>query len=644
MKGALPPLTGLVWLATTLPLPAQGRGLVHLDRFSGEARLTGEFRDERRQNSFFSLEEREKTLREDLKLRFAGNVYHPRLLEYDLETTVGLEQQGIDGNGVQNRSINASNLGYDLHTRIFWRHPYSAHIYSTRQETRTRQTFFETTEATIMETGAELFARKWILPTRAHYHHYTYRGRGLDNNDETRDNFKLDGRRFERTHRIQYAVEYNDIDITNFDTHFTDFDALLSDALNFGAADRNVLSSSIRFREQNGDFDNEALIGGLGLGLDWGHGLKSKHDLTFDHFRVRNQGASLNETWRHTSLVTYRLYSSLDLRLGFDGQRTDQGDAAVNRAGTTGEVEYRKKTVFGDLHLRYANQTYWQNEQSQDRPVGVVDESHTYVPGVPLTLDNFGVDLASVVVTDATGLTVYQRGLDYVLTVFAGRVRIDVTPGSRILPNQVILVDYVFQPRPEQRFRSASNTFGFGFSFFEHVDLELGWSQTNQKLLGGIDSGTLQDTTRKFARLGVHQGEHLAAVEYEDLDSVFTPFERWRMEIGSAGRLAPWLSWRAGASTFESRFKDQSGKERGTTVTGQLVAPVSDSFHFDLRSEWRNVDYRTDRGTGILFEANAVHTFRKTEVRLQLRFSNEEFDVATDQRVIYAMLTVSRRF
>ncbi len=633
-----------VLLAAASSVNAQRRTWFHLTEFGGDFQLRGEYRDERRVTDYSTLIEKEKTLREDLHLRFAGDIYHPRLLEYELATSLGLEQQWIGGAGVRNRSINSTNLGYDFHARILWQHPYSAHIYSNRQETRTRQTFFETTEATVTETGMDLLAKKWWIPSRLHYHHYTYKGRGLDDNDETRDNFEFEGRRFDKTRRLQYSIKYNDITISSFDSQFTDLDAFFSHGWNFGNKDQDTFSNSIRYREQNGDYDNESLIGNASLHFQWRENLSSDHDLIFDHFRVRNADTSLNETWRHTSTLTYELFSSLDVRAGFQGQRTDQGDAAINRAGYVGDIDYRKKTFFGNLRINYHQDTYWQNEQSDDKPVSVLDESHTYIPGIPLLLNNFSVDLSSIVITDATGLTVYQNGTDYLISVSAGRVRIEIPAGSRILPNQVILVDYLFLPRPEQRFKSVGQSLTFGFDILEFADIELAWSETNQSLLGGFDSGTLDDSSRLKASLALHSGPNQVRGLYENLDSKFTPFERWEFGASTSTRILQWLEGRSSATTYESRFKDQTGKERGTTLQAQLLAVLSENSRIDTRAEWRKIKYRTDKGKGFLFESNLIQRFRATEVKFQVRYSDEVFDVATDQRILYAMLSVARRF
>ena len=131
---------------------------------------------------------------------------------------------------------------------------------------------------------------------------------------------------------------------------------------------------------------------------------------------------------------------------------------------------------------------------------------------------------------------------------------------------------------------------------------------------------------------------------YENQDASFNPFERHEFSASASLPIADDVAWRSTASTFETRFKGEFEKERGTTVTTDVDVILGPSTRLNFRGEYRRIDLRTDEGDGYLVETIFVHRFRETEIDFRLQYSDEEFDVASDQEIFYAQFTITRRF
>ena len=84
----------------------------------------------------------------------------------------------------------------------------------------------------------------------------------------------------------------------------------------------------------------------------------------------------------------------------------------------------------------------------------VIDEQHVFTDPFPVELSEANIDIASIVVTDANGIEIYQEGDDYTVTEVDGNVSLNITPLGVVLPNitngQQLHVDYTYTFDPAQ--------------------------------------------------------------------------------------------------------------------------------------------------------------------------------------------------
>ncbi len=613
------------------------------ERISGYVRLSGESWNEKRVGRNSSIERNEMRAKEEVMVHVLGFWYHPKLMEFDLQGLAGLEQRQISSNGaLRSNAVDARNLGYDLHTRWFKELPYSLELYSLRNETQTRQAFFDTTEAVITESGFNLDAHDWYLPSRLHYHHYRYQGRGLNDFNQIRDNLRMEGRREDEDRQLSYSAEFNDVSLANFGLPYKDYSLNLGSTFFFDEDNRDRWYNGFSWRGQTGSNTNS----NLDLNSNYHNQLSESlaADMSTQYTRYR-RGGQATDTLSFMSGLSHQLFSSLHSSASLRYSRSSFGGSNLDTYGARVALDYRKKTAVGPLDIQQSFDVYTQDRGALQGTALVLDESHVYNPGTPIILAGLAVDHASVVVTDDTGLIIYQLGSDYTLLRIGSRTRIDIPVTSLISPGQTILVDYSFQPTPEQkvRFQTVSTVISLGI--MDRAELSVGRDGVDQTLLSGFDDGTLEQSTRSFASVRAFPVQSLTlGGEYEQFKSNIAPFRRRRVYASYQEDLLDSVVFQAAATAYRSIFENFEGAETGRSASAGLSAAIARSAVADLRAEAHRVRYRTDRGSGYLLEADLRKNFRRTVLSFQARYTNESFLVADDQRILILQFIVTRNF
>ena len=632
-----------LFVASSLSAQSTQTGGVRFLDWDPRLRLGFEWRDESRRTEFNELQQRERTFREDFLLRTRGYAYHPRLLDFNASGAIGLEQTDVETTGdVQQRSLDGRNIAYDVRTRWFKEHPYTATLYGVRNEVRARQTLFRTTEALVTEAGAEASAKEWWIPSRVSVRDYDYDGRGADTNEEHRTGAEIEGTRSVDGTIYQYALRQNDVDLQSSNRRFEDFEGYVSGSWRMGQTDDDRVATSVRQRTQRGDIDTDSMQASASADLKWSETVNTSTRVERLEFSADGSGA--NDTSRVESSATHRLYESLVSQVGVNALRNEFEGGQIERYGGNVDLRYRKDIGFGRLELGYRLDSYVQDEQSASQPILVLDEPQIASLGAPIVLDNFGADPATVVVTDATGLILYFEPQDYTLTATQGRVEISISLGGNIVPGQTILVDYSYLPRPPVRFVNNGQGVRAGLRVQEWLGFEVGLLDRTQDLKSGTDTGVLNNEHSVLGAVDIGDRDRSLRAEYEDRDATFASYER--IEYSGSLRLpAPDpLQWQLSASTFETRFKDDDRTERGDTLRTMLDSMIGLGTHASLRAEYRRLDLRTDEGNGWLVEAMLTHEFRRTTIDLRMSIGEERFVVASDQTHFQIWLYFTRSF
>ncbi len=623
---------------------AQEKGGLRLQKFEGGLRFTGSYRKDTTSSWGKDLSYWEKRFRENILLDFTGYYYHPRLLFFRLQADLGLEQSSTGGDYENlGGNIDNRNIGYRADLDILKEHPYPSHVYTLRRETRNRQLFARPTEAVITESGLDLRARKWWIPSKFHYHRYTYNGTWRDFRDERRDNFHLAGTRSERGAYYDYSVEYNKVDTQYTSNRYDDLFAFASTRHDLDKSGKSSFFNRAFLRDQTGSISNRHAGYDSTLRIQFLPKLYSLHTFGFD--RSERRGGGENENLRVTSSLHHQLYDSLDSQVAGRMERSDFTEGRIDRYGGDGGFAYRKKTFFGSLYGNYSMGWFLQDENFQDLLVSVLDEGHAVTQGVPIYLNHSGVVDSSVVITNETGLIVYSQSAgDYTLSHVGLQLRIDIPLGSRIATGQTILVDYDYKPYQDRRFETRTRNLGVGFRVLDFFSLELGMDKMAQDLLSGSGGETLDHLRTKRARARLFQWDQSFSVQYEERKSRLTPYERLSFDLGGGFDIGRTTRLNHGLNSWWTKYPDEGDQERGRGLFLELNSGSPQSTFLFLRGTYRETHLRSDDGKGYNLEARFSHRFRKTTVGLEFQYLKERYKISSDQEYINFKIFLERKF
>jgi hypothetical protein len=614
-----------------------------VQKFNGKVTMKTETIDETQNSLNGTLNHKELRTREEIALAFLGFYYHPKFMEFDFRGTYGLEQRDISTNGaLKSNQVDGQNLSYDLRLRILKDLDYSGEIYARRSENVTRQAFFESSEAIIAETGANLRAKEWYIPTIFNINHYSYEGRGLNEYSEARDTIRVEGRRDDEDVHYQYLTEYNDARLGNYGYRYQDLNLNGSATHYLGDSNQNRLFNGAYYRQQKGSNENSNLNWNSSYRHQWLDSLFSQHDLQYTSFK---RGTNTTDTLSLSSGINHQLFQSLASSFAVRWSDSKFGEGNLSAWGARAGLNYRKKIPIGNISIGQTYDLYMQDRGALQGIANVVDEIHTNVAGVPIFLQNLVVDSLSVVVTDSSGLRIYQPGLDYFVIVLGARTRVDIPVSSQINPGQSLLIDYSYQPTPEQKVRTDTVSTVGTLSVRDTADFSLGYSSVGQLLLSGFDDGTLEESKRIFANARYYPvSSTVLGAEYEDYQSNLIPFTRTRVYGDYSTLINEAYTWQTTASFYRIDFPGDPRTEYGGSISASMIAYLDWTSQANLRAEVHRDRFRTDDGKGYLLEVGYQKTFRKISYSLTGRFLDETFDIADDQRLITVQFIISRRF
>lgn len=618
------------------------------DRFavtdvSGALDLSGDHRQEKRVTSSGELDLKELRFREELTVVMAGFYYHPKLIEFELETLMGLEQRSTEfTGGASSNSVDGQNYGYDLHILAFKDLPYTSEFYTSRQQSFTRQAFFPTNEIIVEEIGLRGKAKEWWIPSTADIRHSTFEGRGTSSYGQTRDQLKLEGRRTEESAQYHYSAEANTIDL-NTGAGTTDDLNLNASTLHFlGSEDENRISNTLNVRNQFGDNTTSNLNTNTTYDHAWSEHLGSRHSIALSSL---SRGDNNNQSVTLGSSVSHQLFNSLSSGAGVTWSAAKLGEASLNSYGLNGNLGYSKETPVGKIGLSQSLDVLMRNRGSLQGVASVLGESFVFTSGVPIILANIAVDSLSVVVRDDTGLITYTRNVDYFVVELGSQTRIDIPVTSLISSGDTILVDYDFEPTPEQGLQTNTSTTTASLAVSDVANFTVGRTVVNQDLISGFEDGTLENSARTFASVNLTPWSTTSlGANYEEYESSLAPFRRMSASLNQGLPVFKRLDWQASGNTYYVTFGDDPRAEHGMSASTSLFAGISSSLQASLRAEFHQATFRTDQGRGYMTEFEVLKKLGQTSFTLTASYVDEVFDIATDQSLFRVQFHVTRNF
>ncbi|MBI4584469.1 MAG: hypothetical protein HY717_10650 [Planctomycetes bacterium] len=594
-----------------------------VDKLGGYAGASYRFLDE--SHSASDLKRTDHLLQERVGLGAAGSVYSPNFLLYEATGVVGPMQEWAED---QSASTYDSGELYEVDAgmHLFPKRFHPADLSFSREETIQPQIFTSQLELTTT-TGT---ATQHFLNDDGGLHlSYLHReieqrvfgGEELPLVDVVEDTAGASGD-YRLTARQNVSASYNFQHVDQLEAEENSFDAhnvLANHEWYFGGERDHDLRTRFEANLQQGSLDQKL--------FRWHEIFESKitKDLSGDtQFRFEKNDTNLIDltTIRGEGSLRHQLYDSLSTTLHlFGGRQIVDGSSTTDNVGGDLSFLYHKKTpagIFRCTSVTFLERRFTENDQG-----GAIDESHTFPAAPPeeIRLLRSGIDLASLVITDPTGLIFYRENTDYTLAQDSnGFITITRVFTGTIPLGGTILVDYVFKTGTDFTLDTFDQTLRLEHEFTGGLTPYFALFYQDQNFEDVEGPGNLQpiDERSLIGGLEWRRPSFLMGGEYENRESTILPFDAVRLRAQGtyqidndhrvlANILQSWLFYQdpgRDVSILQGNARWQSTLERHLTFS-------MDSFVF--------YEYDTLQGTsyGFAFVGALDYVWRQFHFRLE---------------------------
>lgn len=629
-------------------LLAAGMGLVVLSANSAwtEEIKPIEFRDFKGELAFEYLSEtetikgdtvdydsRESIYEETVGLYTKGYIYHPNLFDFDLGLRVGLDQDYEKGTYEENRASRL--LEYNAHVSIEKKRPYGFELFALKDQQIVEFQFTPNAIVDVSEYTLLWQSRNRFIPTSVRVSTLTKDQRGVFRREEDEKRLTISS-----SHTIPgLSSSYLRLDFRDYTEKITglnllDQDFTFTNTLNLGEENRKNLTTTVHYFSEKDTNTYDQLTATTDLRWKHTENLESFYNLNIFDSTVSFPETESVETFSHAEHVGIRhqLYDNLKTVASVHYSDSDSDIFKETRLGGDLDFFYVRPVPIGSVRANLGFSLEKDDLSSTGGLIPVVNESHIMSDVEPVLLDNVGVDLDSITITDVTGSIVYQEGIDYELLVEDGRVRIIRLITGQILQDQEVLVDYLYQGEENLAYTSRRVRFGSGLTLFNHFSIDYSFESIVPDILSGspAEGRVLEETMNRVdAR---YYGTRSSGLHYEldsfyeDRDSNFSPVK----SLGVNGQVSRPF-WTTNIATLtsslsHSEFPDTDDKTDLFMLSGSWTSQLGRTTSLTLESVYRDIGGTVDNQTALELRLRLEAYFRKLRISLNL----SHFDVTED--------------
>ena len=482
-----------------------------------------------------------------LGLGLQGSVYHPNLLQINLQAEggVGWQETSTDLPGGGTRSESLYLLRYQLNASLLKEKPYAASFFADKIHTTRNYDFF--TRATVdQETqGARVGHNDGPVPFSLSFQHVVEEVSGqarpmsLDENTLTFSAYheRSSGNRTDLTYTLD---DYSRLETGSYTQTGTHHSVSLNDIKTFGRKDALKLSSALMYNQLDSTTTTVGQENTTGRfnryftdheHLNWRHTGQLQSDYNYS-YNGQDSGAVRSDGHSAAAALRHQLYDSLSSTFDVHSQlNSSRGSGAAldtTRYGIGLNESYAKRVgKWGRVTFGYSGLLDQEHRETSGQTLFIVGESHVLNDGVITFLNQPRVNLTSIEVWDAAGNVRYRELLDYLVLSHGEQIEIKRVVGGQIPNESTVRVDYSVASQPSDSYSTFANQFQLRLDFFDGL---LGlYGRLNLQNNEGGKSLVLEEISDKVAGMDVTWRWLRAGAEYEVYDSNLSPYRAARL-------------------------------------------------------------------------------------------------------------------
>lgn len=474
---------------------------------------------------------------ETLDMKFKGSFYHPKFFDFDLLLGISPDQlkEANDAFPETKHKFHKDLLTeYYFNGELLKEKPLYSTFFLNRQKQEVNRDFFERQTNDTFAYGQQVGLKQSSLPMNLSFNH--------TENDITRSFrpnlfFKEDILDYQMRPQVPLLNEVQ-IDYTNdqFKRLEDDLspqkgsinDITTSNIRRFGDNKQDDLSSYIHYYNLNGFTSSRDFSVNENLSLQHNDWLKSIYQYNFFD-RSANQTDSKENDLR--AGVRHQLFESLTSSFDVKGSVLHSTTFDENKEGFTLVEDYKKKVGPATLLLGFNFDFEHHTRDSVGSFFNVVGERHVLDDASIVLLNEFNVDVSTIVVSNNSGTITYTKDSDYSLISHEnGRIEIKRVVGGNIANGNEIDVNYTVRNNPSFRYDQYQKGYRSGLNFFhEKFKIYQSFRQRNFSDTKGVENVILEKFDDSIIGSSMDCGWTNFTVEQEEYHSDLLPFKALRL-------------------------------------------------------------------------------------------------------------------
>ena len=319
-----------------------------------------------------------------------------------------------------------------------------------------------------------------------------------------------------------------------------------------------------------------------------------------------------------------KIYESLNYDISYDYHNVSQtGEHEVNSQEGF-NINYEKKIpTKGHFTLSYGYSRNPYNISGTSQFIKVKNEAYYLLDGLVKLLNKPYIDIASVVVKDFPGTTIFQLNFDYILIKRNNFIEIQRIPGGLIPNNSTVYIDYTYTQPGSFKYTLINKNFSAGLGLFNNV-LQLYYNSNTQNFtdIQLTDVAILNYVEQKIYGTRIDFKQASAGVEYNQYKSNVIPYNLIRYYFLFSGSFYNRFIYSLNGNLRYYKMLNDQKNQNYSDLSVMLGYTLN--IHSKISG---NISYRNQTGYQIglnLLTARAEYT--ATYGKLNIKFGVESYN------------------
>ncbi len=600
-----------------------------------------EFQDETRENNTEKTTELYHEFTEKVGFRTTGWVYNPALCSFTATLEPELAQRYEEDAAGNSASSNLFTPDYLLSATFLNKKPYIVNLHANRREMPSWAAYKGGFKTRTHDLGGDirvdisrLLHTDNMYSTRLGYNRYDTTTTGFYQQDDIND-------------LVFFSVQQQGAALkTYFDTTFTDdlrttdgierstktLDSKLTTNYLFRSTNRIDLNGIMSYRDQ--DLDTvDMQIFRLVERLNWRH---RKNLTSFYRFNYTYQDTNGDNGSHRVDLegrLQHTLFENLTSTVGADTSYNAFINGQNFSVDPYLQFQYTRPTSIGGFSLgsRWDYLLTNRDFESSLTELTVQSEVQQLSFSQDTYLDNYNIDVSTIIVTNRAGTIQYIEGIDYQVDVVGNYVSIRGLSLGDIENGQEVLVNYRYRQDSAYDDGIFSQQYTLGYNFFNTTRVQLSFARANQTILNGIPPGVLVDDTVSGANIQHTMDWSTTRLEVERVDRSLSDlvYTTWQGTQRFSFNLFRNLNCTL-AGYYGETYYDQSADSRadstswGGTVGGNWR--IGQGLSFNLEGFTNRVESSLEETVNTGVRSELTYTYRIWSTRLSYQLTKQSID------------------